>query len=260
MAVVTGDGTAPDGATVQQTAETFLSMLSAPAEDRKERETPPAQDPEPEQPESEAAEPASDEGTPEPEQETEQEQPETPESPALDPSIKLRTKVDGEEIEVTLEEALKGYSRTQDYTRKTQQLAEHRKTLEGHETALAGEHAKVAEYLKQVEDVLAEIVPKEPNWEELRQLDPALFAQKWAEWDQHKKEVETVKQARTEAEAQVAKDNAVAMQRHLEAEKVKLHEAIPTWKDATVAKAEKAKMVDYATNKLGFSQDRKSVV
>ena len=33
-------------------------------------------------------------------------------------------KVDGKEIEVTLDELQKGYSRTQDYTRKTQQVAE----------------------------------------------------------------------------------------------------------------------------------------
>jgi hypothetical protein len=36
-------------------------------------------------------------------------------------------KVDGKEVEVTLDELQKGYSRTQDYTRKTQQIAEARK-------------------------------------------------------------------------------------------------------------------------------------
>lgn len=240
------DGNAPVGATIDQTAATFLSMLSgSEPEDRKDGETPPAQDPEPVTPESEAAEPASDEGNPESEQETPQDQPETPE-PEPDLSAKYRTKIDGQEIEVTLEEALKGYSRTQDYTRKTQELADRRKALEGQETALAGENAKVAAYLKQVEEVLAEITPKEPNWEELRQNDPAVFAQKWAEWDQHKKEVEVVRQARAEADAAVQRDQMAVLQRHLEAETVKLHEAIPTWKDAAVAKAEKAKMVEYA--------------
>lgn len=36
----------------------------------------------------------------------------------------VRVKVDGEEVEVPLSEALSGYSRTADYTRKTQSLAE----------------------------------------------------------------------------------------------------------------------------------------
>jgi hypothetical protein len=39
-------------------------------------------------------------------------------------------KVDGVEQEVTLEELQRGYSRQQDYTRKTQELSQERKTLE----------------------------------------------------------------------------------------------------------------------------------
>lgn len=38
----------------------------------------------------------------------------------------VRVKVDGEEVETTLSDALGGYSRTQDYTRKTQELAAQR--------------------------------------------------------------------------------------------------------------------------------------
>src|SRR6056297_3425891 len=39
-------------------------------------------------------------------------------------------RVDGEEVEVSLDELLSGYSRTQDYTRKTMALADQRKSLE----------------------------------------------------------------------------------------------------------------------------------
>ena len=42
----------------------------------------------------------------------------------------FRVKVDGEEVEVPLDELLKGYSRTADYTRKTQAIAEARKQAE----------------------------------------------------------------------------------------------------------------------------------
>ncbi len=38
-------------------------------------------------------------------------------------------KVDGQEVEVTQEELINGYSRQQDYTRKTQELAHQRKPL-----------------------------------------------------------------------------------------------------------------------------------
>lgn len=39
----------------------------------------------------------------------------------------VKIKVDGEEVPVSLSEALQGYSRTQDYTRKTQELSEQRR-------------------------------------------------------------------------------------------------------------------------------------
>ncbi|HEX5016000.1 MAG TPA: hypothetical protein VFX15_00265 [Actinomycetes bacterium] len=42
----------------------------------------------------------------------------------------VRVKVDGEELEVPLQEALSGYSRTADYTRKTQELAAQRQQAE----------------------------------------------------------------------------------------------------------------------------------
>ena len=47
-----------------------------------------------------------------------------------DEEPKFKVKVDGEEIEVTQEELLRGYMRQKDYTQKTKQLAEQRKQFE----------------------------------------------------------------------------------------------------------------------------------
>lgn len=250
------DGDAPDGATVEQTADVFLSMLSEP-ENRKEGETPPTQEsPESEQPvEVEASsEQAETEGeSPEPEQ-TEETPAETSESNAVDPSTKLKTKIDGEEIEVTLEEALKGYSRTQDYTRKTQALAEARKAFETSEVpAVREERAQLAASLQQLEQIIDEVTPKEPDWDALRQANPTEFAAQWAQWDQHKKERAALREKREEAERAVAADRSEAYKNHLEAERVKLNDAIPEWKNVETAKAEKAELQKYALG-LGFDE------
>jgi hypothetical protein len=61
-------------------------------------------------------------------------------------------KVDGEEVEVTVREALEGYQRREDYTRKTQELAEARKAFEG----------EIQEYAEVFENVTA----FEEAWEE----------------------------------------------------------------------------------------------
>ena len=57
-----------------------------------------------------------------------QEQEEQQEKPDEEP--KYRVKVDGQEVEVTQEELLRGYMRQSDYTRKTQQLANQRQQIE----------------------------------------------------------------------------------------------------------------------------------
>ena len=48
----------------------------------------------------------------------------------VEESPRYRVKVSGEEVEVSLDELLNGYSRTADYQKKTQSLAEQRKAVE----------------------------------------------------------------------------------------------------------------------------------
>ena len=70
---------------------------------------------------------------PEPAQEREEEQPKGDDTNEDEPSVeepKYKVKVDGEEIEVTQDELLRGYMRQRDYTQKTQQLAKQRRQFE----------------------------------------------------------------------------------------------------------------------------------
>ena len=83
-------------------------------------------------PDDESAEEQSEES----EESEEQEQPQT-----------FTVKVDGKEVDVTLDELQKGYSRTQDYTRKTQQIAEVRKQVEQETQAVRAERQQYAQLL-----------------------------------------------------------------------------------------------------------------
>lgn len=253
-------GTGDESLTVDTAAPVFESLLSD-EEEREESETPPAQkqSPEPEQPEDAASEQADQpEGESEPEQQPEETE-EAPEAPAPDLSQKFKTKIDGQEIEVTLEEALKGYSRTQDYTRKTQELAERRKAFESESEAVRAERVQMAQYLRALEQAVDEVTPKEPDWDKVRQDHPAEFSRLWAEWHQGEKERQQLRAQREAAEAQVQKDFAEKHQRHMEAERQAFVEAVPEWKDEAVRKAEKTRMVEYAKG-LGFTAEQLSQV
>ena len=258
MAAGTPDSTGAEALTVESAAESvFGSYLSEVDEEyREDRETPQAEGEQPEAPQAESEE------APEPSEEQEQAEPteeteptaETEEEPAPASTEKYKVKVDGKEEEVTLDELAKGYSRTADYTRKTQELAQHRKALESEAAAARQERAQLAQNLKLLEEAISEITPKEPNWEKLRVEHPDKFAAVWAEWNQGEKDRAEIRKQREEAEKKVAADHYRTIQETIKAEREKLLAAIPEWKDEKVEKAEKAEMVKFAES-LNYTID-----
>ena len=108
---------------------------------------------------------AADEETQE-EQSEEGEEPEEQEQPTV-----FTVKVDGKEVEVTLDELQKGYSRTQDYTRKTQQIAEIRKQVEVETEAVRAERAQYAQMLGALQAQL-QGAETQIDWDRLYQEDP----------------------------------------------------------------------------------------
>jgi len=81
-------------------------------------------------------------------------------------------KVDGKEVEVSLEELQKGYSRTQDYTRKTQQIAEVRKQAEAELQSVRAEREQYAQLLGALEAQVQQAAQPNINWDQLRNEDP----------------------------------------------------------------------------------------
>jgi hypothetical protein len=260
VSAVPPDSTSEKSLTVDSAAESvFGEYLSAFDEEyREDRETPQAEgEAEPEAPQADpedATEP-SEETQAEQTDETEPTEPE-PEEPAATPAdqTKYKVKVDGKEEEVTLEELAKGYSRTADYTRKTQEVAQHRKALEAETVAARQERAALAQNLKLIEQAIAEITPQEPDWEQLRINHPAEFPKVWAEWQQGEKDRALVAEQRAQVERRVAEDNYRARQEKIRAEQTLLVEAIPAWKDESVMKAEKAEMLKFAES-LNYTAD-----
>lgn len=165
-----------------------------------------------------------------------------------------RVKIDGEEVEVPEDELLKGYSRTADYTRKTQQLAEERRAFAGEQEAVRAERQKYATALTQLTDAIAQIQPAEPDWDMLRNEHPDQYAATWAAWQQHTQETEALAREREQVLATLAVDEQRALAAQLAEERTKLVEAIPEWKDAVKARAEKAELAEYARSN-GFTDD-----
>ena len=244
--------------TADTAAPAFEAFLSSEDEDQTEPESPPTQEaPASESNDAEAsteqaqAEDASETAN----ESTEEAAEEAPQPEAvLDPNLKVKVRIDGQETEVTLEEALKGYSRTSDYTRKTQELATQRKAQESEFAAVKGERQMYAQRLAQVEKMMLDLTPQEPDWEEVQSKSPDQFPVLWAQWSAHKQKLQAVHAEREAAEAAVQRDNEANRQEYLRAEQSKLEEALPDMKDPEKAKATKAAMVGYVKN-LGYSTE-----
>jgi len=163
-----------------------------------------------------------------------------------------RVTVDGEEIEVTQDELINGYSRQQDYTRKTQELANQRKTIEQQAQELSQRDAIYAQLLPKMEAQLQGELVNEPDWDSLYNDDPIAFVREKQIWDEKKEKLKAA-----EAEKQRLQQESYAQQQQLIAQQVqegqqKILEIIPEWKNAEVAQKEKLAIRDYGINVLGY--------
>ena len=164
-----------------------------------------------------------------------------------------RVTVDGSEIEVTQDELINGYSRQQDYTRKTQELANQRKTIEQQAQELAQRDAIYAQLLPKMEAQLQGELVNEPDWDSLYNDDPIAFVREKQLWDEKKEKLKAA-----QAEQQRLQQESYAQQQQLIAQQVqegqqKILEIIPEWKNAEVASKEKLAIRDYGINVLGYS-------
>ena len=195
---------------------------------------------------------ASDEETPE-EQSEEEEEPEEQEQQQT-----FTVKVDGKEVSVTLDELQKGYSRTQDYTRKTQQIAEVRKQVEQETQAVRAEREQYAQLLGALQ---AQLQSSEPqvDLERLYHEDPIEWVRQKEVMRERQEKLGAI-QSEQQRLSQVAQyEQQRAMEAQLASQQEALLAALPDWKDPKKAKAEKALVIESA-KAAGFSdEDLKSV-
>lgn len=164
-----------------------------------------------------------------------------------------RVTVDGNEIEVTQDELLNGYSRQQDYTRKTQELANQRKTIEQQSQELQQRDAIYAQLLPKMEAQLKGELVNEPDWNSLYDDDPIAYVREKQIWDEKKEKLTAVS-----AEQQRLQQEAYAQQQQQIAHVVqdgqqRILQIIPEWKNAEIASKEKSAIRDYGINVLGYS-------
>jgi len=172
-------------------------------------------------------------------------------------SLDLSTtiEVDGEEI--TIEELRSGHLRQKDYTRKTQELAEHRKAVEAKDQEMDRERAEYAQLLPALAERIQQEAKQEPDWDTLYDADPVMAAKAERQWRKEQEErvaqlqaVQAEQQRMQQIEAQ---KHEQMQQSYLEQQRQILPDIIPEWRDSKVAATEATQIRDFLLGE-GFSE------
>ncbi len=164
-------------------------------------------------------------------------------------------KVAGKEVDVTAEELVSGYSRTADYTRKTQQLAEDRKKVDSELAETQGARQSYLTNLKLLNKSLKELHPQ-PDWEQIKRDRPDSYATEYTDWQRQEGQRQKLVDEEKLVEEDNAKDTEVRTRRYLADERAALEKALPAFADETKGAELAAKMAAYAERRFGVPRDQ----
>lgn len=234
-----------------------IDQLLGPNEDNQDQDE--AQEPEEAQDDAEETEANYEEADDEAEESDPYEEDDTEEviEQELPDDLVIKVKDDGKELEVTLDELRKGYSRYSDYTRKTQALAEERKSFHSEAEAIRMERAQYAELLPTLKAQIEVQSEAEPDWDNLYNEDPIEAARLERHWNKSRQERAAKLQAINTEQQRIAEEMTREQQRALadivQSERAKLTDVIPEWKDESTMQSEAKELREWAINN-GFSE------
>jgi hypothetical protein len=145
------------------------------------------------------------------------------------PKPRYKVKASGEEVEVELDELIKGYQQGTDYTKKSQALAEQRKAIEAERSHLEyvkQERQAYAQKLQALDSFLTQ-QNRGVDLEVLKDTDPIGYAVAVAEQSQREKQLAVVRNEQQRIAQQQQAEQQSQLQAHLRTESEKLVTLIP---------------------------------
>ncbi len=175
----------------------------------------------------------------------------------LDPDTLVTVKIDGKTMQVKLKEALSGYQRLSDYSRKMEFLRQEKTAFEGERQQVVVERQQYGQLLNALQQQLQQLVPQEPNWEELHRNDPLNFPIVEKQWRDYKERMTAV-QAEQQRLAMIAAQQETEQTRQLvDQGRNILLEKVPEWRDQAKWEKARVELRDYG-RKIGYSDEELS--
>lgn len=164
-------------------------------------------------------------------------------------------KVDGKDVEVTLDELQAGYSRQADYTRKSQVLAEQRKQADEELAATQQERQRYLSQLEQfntqADSKLNEL--KSTDWTRLKEEDPTEYMLKRDQYRELQENKRTVEEEQKNLQYKSQQEQQAKWQEELGRQQEIMAQRLPEWNDPAKGAKLKQDIKSFAV-KTGFSE------
>ena len=232
------------GGSIDEAQEALLSLLDPEEEKPKSEKAAPTE-------EEESTEETQDESLEEdtPDEDAEEEEGEEPDEmeesdeaeEAEEPTeeVTLYTvKVNGEDTEVTEDELIRGYSRQSDYTKKTQELAEDRRSMDAAKAQYDSELSQLQQERQQYVEALTHVIQNsmagleqygDIDWATLKEEDPIQYITKRDEYREIQERTRENQHRMQLAQQQQNAEMQEVQKRVLQEEHGKLVAALPEW-------------------------------
>ena len=250
----------PAQGSITEAQSAFLGILEPEEVKPETEESAPTEDVEEstEETQDEPLEEVSEEESDEEESEEESEEDEVEEESEV-----YAVKVDGEELEVSLDDLISGYSRHSDYTRKTQEIASERNRMAEMQQHWANEILQTQSERQQYIETLGQVVNNSMSgleqfanvdWDSLKESDPIASMPKREELREAQDRVQSMRNEQGMAQQQQFEELQRMKGMAVKEEQQRLLEVVPEMADATKRKEIASSMTSYALEQ-GFSQE-----
>jgi len=239
---------------IWEAQEALLKMLEPEGETPETEEAVPTEEEEStEETQDESLEEESEEEAAPEEEEDESE--ETDERAVEGEDLLYAVNINGEEHQIPLDELLKGYSRQSDYTRKTQELSEHRRELDAYQNQWNAEVQQIQAERQQYVNALQHVIENSMgaldqfatiDWESLKNDNPLEYITKRDEFREAQDKVRQSQYQQQQTQQLQQQEMARSHQQVLQEEHGKLVEALPEWNEPQSRQALSADIKAYA--------------
>jgi len=167
---------------------------------------------------------------------------------------KFQVRSDGEDLEVSLDELISGYSRQSSFTKKSQSLAEEKKGFENELAESREMRAQALQILENAKSAQTQTPERDANyWQDLKDTDPMQFLVERDNVREEQFQDQMREQQIQTLRSQEDADQRANLEKYVDSQRGVLKELVPEWNDKKVADAEKKLILEYGLG-VGFDQ------